>query len=125
VPSEVVLSKNSTVPVAMLGVTVAVKVTDPPNVDGLLFELRPVLEGALFTVCVNIGEVLLTELVSPLYVAVMEWLPTDNVDVVRDAESPTSVAVPNEVMPSKNSTVPVGNVPAPTLGVTFAVNLTV
>ena len=42
----------------------------------------------------------------------MEWLAVERVDVERVAVPPESVPVPNEVAPSKNSTVPLG-VPAP------------
>ena len=58
VPIDVPLSLNVTVPVAALGVTVAVKVTDAPKVEGFKLELKVVVEFAMFTVCVNVDDVL-------------------------------------------------------------------
>jgi hypothetical protein len=60
-PNEMAPSKNVTVPVAVEGDTVAVKVTDCPTVDGLRLDPRPVVVfvfAAVFTVCVKAGEVL-------------------------------------------------------------------
>ena len=71
------------------------------------------------TVCNNADEVLAALLVSPLYRAVIEWLPVVNDAVVIEAVPPASVAVPSCVPPSKNVTVPVGASP-----VTVAVNRT-
>jgi hypothetical protein len=50
VPSEVEPSTNCTVPVATEGRTVAVNVTDCPNVEGLTLEERLVVEVAWLTV---------------------------------------------------------------------------
>ena len=58
-------------------------------------------------------------MVSPPYVAVIEWLPTASVEVVKMAEPPGNVALPIWVLPSKYATVPVGEFP-----VTVAVNVT-
>ncbi len=77
VPNVVPPSLNVTVPVGVplaggTGVTVAVKVTDWPNTDGLVEELRLVVVGGALTVCVN-GDPVLSLLVkfeSPLYAAV-------------------------------------------------------
>jgi hypothetical protein len=60
-PSEVEPSKNVTVPVAVEGETVAVKVTVWPELDGLRLEPRAVVVLVLdveFTVSVRIAEVL-------------------------------------------------------------------
>ena len=65
VPIDVPLSLNVTVPVAALGVTVAVKVTETPKVEGFKLELNAVVEFAMFTVCVNVDEVLELSLPSP------------------------------------------------------------
>lgn len=68
VPSTVVLSMKVTVPLGIPpaeGVTVAVKVTDWPNVEGFREELTAVVVAALFTVCVNAGDVLPAKFVSP------------------------------------------------------------
>jgi hypothetical protein len=58
VPRVVLPSLNVTVPVAADGVTVAVKVTGEPYVDGFAEEAKVTLEVAWSTVCVNFEEVL-------------------------------------------------------------------
>jgi len=58
-------------------------------------------------------------LASPLYTAVMEWAPTARLESVSEAEPPAMVAVPREVVPSRNCTVPVA-----ADGDTLAVNVT-
>jgi len=58
VPSVVLPSLNVTVPVAVDGVTVAVNVTDAPNVEGFADEDTAVVVDALLTVCVRAEEVL-------------------------------------------------------------------
>jgi hypothetical protein len=65
VPIDVPLSLNVTVPVAVLGVTVAVKVTEAPKVEGFKLELKVVVEFAMFTVWVNVDDVLELSLPSP------------------------------------------------------------
>ncbi len=69
-------SKNTTVPVAETGVTFAVNVSESPNTDGLVPEVKlsDVTEFALglFTVCENAKDVEPLKLASPLYCAVME-----------------------------------------------------
>jgi hypothetical protein len=57
---------NWTVPVAVDGVTVAVKVTAWPKVDGLTDEATAVVLVALLTVWVRVEEVLPVKLPSPL-----------------------------------------------------------
>ncbi len=57
-PSVVAPSKNVTVPVAVDGETVAVKVTICPEVDGLRPDVVVVVVAALFTVCERAAEVL-------------------------------------------------------------------
>src|SRR5881396_3594389 len=90
----------------LLAVTVAVKVTDCLNTDGLTEELADVVVP-YFTVCVSLEEVLPLKFASPPYDALIEWEPTASVLV-------TNVAWP----------VPVG-VPAPGLfAVTVAVKVT-
>ena len=63
VPSEVVPSKNSTLPVGVpapepVTLTVAVKVTDWPQTEGLTDEVTAVDVLALFTTCERTVEVL-------------------------------------------------------------------
>ena len=68
--------------------------------------------------------VLVLNVLSPEYLAVMEWVFTANVLVLKVAVRPVSAAVPMDVPPSKNSTEPVG-VPAPGASTaTVAVNVT-
>jgi len=65
VPSVVLPSLKVTVPVAVDGVTVAVKVTEEPYVDGFAEEVRVTVEAALLTVCVSVDDVLELSLESP------------------------------------------------------------
>jgi hypothetical protein len=73
-------------------------------------------------VWVNVAETLVSKLVLPLYVAVIECVPCDNDFVVKAADPLLSVTVASVVAPSLNVTVPVG-VPV-NWGATFAVNVT-
>jgi hypothetical protein len=66
VPNVVVPSRNRTVPVAVAGETVALKVTDCLAFDGFRLEVIEVVVLALFTVCVSGTEVLPVKLASPL-----------------------------------------------------------
>ncbi len=58
-------SMNVTVPVAVDGVTVAVKVTGLPYVDGLADDMAPIVVDALSTVCERADEVDPVKFVSP------------------------------------------------------------
>ena len=67
VASVVVPSLNVTVPVGVpLPLTVAVKVTCWPNVDGFDDDVSVVVVLLLFTVCVTAADVLDSKLESPL-----------------------------------------------------------
>ncbi len=57
VPRVVVPSMNATVPVAADGLTVAVKVTEFPYVDGLRDDATLIDDDELFTVCVRADDV--------------------------------------------------------------------
>jgi len=61
-PMFVSPSKKLTIPLAVAGVTLAVRVTNCPELDGLRLEARLVLVALLappvFTVCVRVGEAL-------------------------------------------------------------------
>jgi hypothetical protein len=96
------------------GVTVAVKVTDWPKTEGFVEEVRVVVvampEGLIMTETAL--DVLPVKLGAPEYSAVNESIPTGSVVVVRIAVLPLRLAVPTDVVPLKNCTVPVG-VPAP------------
>jgi len=65
VPSVVLPSLKVTVPVAAEGETVAVKVTEEPNVDGFADEASVTEVLALFTVWVRVEEVLVLSFASP------------------------------------------------------------
>ncbi len=82
---------------------------------------------ALLTVCVKLGEVLPVKLVSPLYTAVIVWLPTVSALVEHCAVPPdkaTALQPAIVAAPSLNWTVPVG-VPLPgAVTLTVAVNVT-
>jgi hypothetical protein len=104
-------------------VTVAVKVTAAPAVDGLFDETAVVELAALFTVCESAAEVLPAKFVSPPYTAVIACAPPTRANVVNAPTPPLSVPVPRAVEPSLNVTVPVG-VPEPAVGFTVAVNVT-
>jgi hypothetical protein len=93
-------------------VTVAVSVTDCPYTDGFGELATVVVVEALFTVWVEGSDVVLMKFVSPAYWTVRSCEPSARADVLRLAEPPESDARPSDVVPSKNSTLPVG-VPAP------------
>ena len=59
------LSENPTTPVAVEGETVAVNVTDCPDIDGFGLDDTVIVVGALSTVCVRVEDVLPLVLVSP------------------------------------------------------------
>jgi hypothetical protein len=121
-------SRNATVPVGVpeVVVTVAVKVTVWPAVEGFSEEATAVAVAALvgiFTVCVRIAEVLVVNVVSPPKMAVMECAPAASAEVVRVVcPATSSVPVPIVVVPSRKVTIPVG-VPIELL-LTVAVNVT-
>jgi hypothetical protein len=70
-PSDVAPSKNSIVPVALPGETVAVSVIACPYVDGFSLDAMPVLVFAVFTFCVSPDDVLPYSVSLPLYTAVI------------------------------------------------------
>ncbi len=65
VPRVLLPFMNVTVPVALAGVTVAVKVTDCPALDGFSEEVSVVVLAVLLTVWVSGAEVLLANVASP------------------------------------------------------------
>ena len=101
--------------------TVAVKVTVRPLFDGLESDITLVVVLALFTVCESTEEVLPLWLPSPLYCAVMEWVPMTRLETEK-AATPLALSVdePSAEPPSMKVTVPV----APEDGLTVAVNVT-
>lgn len=116
-------SKNVTVPVADDGVTPAVKVSEAPNTEGFVPEVRDrIIVGVglgLLTICDNAADVAPLKVASPLYCAVIECVPTDNVEFVKLAEPAVRGRLPEiAVLPSKNTTDPVAE-----MGVTVAVKV--
>jgi hypothetical protein len=104
--------------------TVAVKVTVLFTRIGFALEVSAVEVAAGFTTSASAADVLPVKFRSPAYVTVIECEPR--------AKFPTEIwaplferkAVPTELDPSKNVTVPVARVPL-TEGTTVAVNVTV
>ena len=86
-------------------------------------DVSAILLFALLTTWESVPEVLVVKLLSPLYTAVIEWVATERLDVVNDAEPPLIGTVPSVAAPSLKVTLPVG-VPEPDAGLTVAVNLT-
>jgi hypothetical protein len=82
VPRVVGPSLKVTVPVAVVGDKVAVKVTEVPYVEGFADEESVVVVVALLTVCVSVLDVLVLSLVSPPYAAVIECEPTASVELL-------------------------------------------
>src|SRR5438445_11349998 len=83
---ELAPSLKFTLPVGVpapgaVAVTVAVNVTLCPNTDGFTDDVRLVDVLAWLTTCVRVALVLVAKFVSPLYTAVMLWLPTLRLDV--------------------------------------------
>jgi hypothetical protein len=127
-PSCVAPSKKLSVPVrvpAVLEVAVAVNVTLCPTGDGFSEEVTAVVvaaSGAAFTTCETADDVLVANVPSPLYLAVMECVPCVSAVVERVAMPPLiATALPNCVAPSKKLMVPV-SVPA-VFDVAVAVNV--
>ena len=115
VPRVVAPSLKVTVPIGVsdpgaVAATVAVKVTDWPNAEGLAEEATAVVVFAVFTVCVSAEEVLALKLPLPPYAAVMEWDPAVSAEVVSVAtpELLIAIALPSVVDPSLKVTEPVG-----------------
>src|SRR5438552_16000124 len=126
VPSTFAPSRNVTVPVGtpVAEVTVALRVTACPVVEGFGVEVRVVVVAAAagaFTTWVTTAEVLAANVALPPYAAVSGWLPAASVEMEIEALPLTSVAVPSTVAPSRNVTVPVGT---PVAEVTVALRVT-
>ena len=100
--------------------TVIVEVTVEPcgasREDGVADNVKP---GGPFTSWISTAEVLAAWVESPLYFPVIEWDPAERADVETLALPPLRVALPSDVPPSKNCTVPVADD-----GETVAVNVT-
>ena len=116
VPSGVLPSKNVTEPLGLpdpglTTPTVALSVTGCPYTDGPMSIVSVVVVLAWLTISFTTAEVLplkLLELSSPRYWAVRLWEAAASVETVRLAWLPIRLAVPSGVLPSKNSTEPLG-----------------
>ena len=114
-PSEAVPSRNVTIPVGIpeVGeVTVAVNVTGLP-LDAEVAELtNATTVGAVTSgvmVSITAVEVLLAKLALPVYLHVIECVPTASVEVVKEAAPLVfSVPTPRVAAPSRKVTAPVG-----------------
>src|SRR5437879_2891761 len=94
VPSMV----NVTVPAGVpppgaTAATVAVKIMDWPNTEGLIADVTTVVVSAAPTDWFRPAEVLVLKLASPLYTAVIVWLPTLSAEVAKVAWPALSVLV--------------------------------
>ena len=120
-------SVKITLPLGMLlvpavALTIAVRVTKPPEVDGFGFDVSVVLVAVLaagFTVCVSTLEVLVVKPLSPRYTAVIAWVPAVRLELLKLAVPATRFCEPNKVLASRKLTVPVGT-PVPDTGLTCA-----
>jgi hypothetical protein len=126
VPSTFAPSRNVTVPVGtpVAAVTVALRLTACPVVEGFGVEVRVVVVAAApgaFTAWVTTAEVLGRNVALPPYSAVSGRVPTASVETDIEALPLTSVAAPSTVEPSRNVTVPVGT---PVAAVTVALRVT-
>jgi hypothetical protein len=106
----------------VVAVMVAVKVTLCPKTGALGVNVSVVVVIAFPTVTVVTGEVLDVNVLSPEYWAVIELAPVARAVGGSEATPPAIVAVPSEVVPLKNWTVPVG-VPE-VIAATVAVSVT-
>jgi hypothetical protein len=111
-------SVKLTLPVGAKPVTAAVKVTFAPATDGLAELDSAVVLVALLTTCEKFVLVEPLFVASPLYTALMLWVPTVRLLVVHVAvrilPAPVSAAAAQpaiEVAPSRKFTVPVGAEP--------------
>ena len=129
VPSVVEPSVNVTVPVGVpkpgdVAVTVAAKLTDWPNTDGLADDASTVVVASLLSTWLVTVDVLARSFVSPPYTAVIECVATDKVLVVKVATPPLSVPVPSVAEPFLNVTAAVGAPKPADVAVTVAVKVT-
>src|SRR5712692_3051548 len=131
VSNMVPLSKNVTVPVGIpepgaFAVTVAVNETGCPKTEGLTLETTVVVVSSRFTTWMRGVALLGLRLPSPLYFAVMVWLPTLKLDVTKAAiPLPSRVTVASVVVPSLKVTLPCAVPLAGGTGTTAAVMVTV
>ena len=105
-------SRNVTVPVVVPpadGATTAVNTMAWPRLDGFMFAETVVVVTDGLTVSMTEAEVLPANFVSPLYCAVSVCEPKESVGTEICARLFETFAVPSDVAPSKNVTVPVAD----------------
>jgi hypothetical protein len=110
VPRAAVPSLNVTEPVALIGLTVAIRVTGCPAVTGLDVAARVVEVGVAAALITSLtgADVLVALLESPLYDAVSVRVPTARLEVVSTALPPlVTGAAPMLTPPSWNVMLPV------------------
>jgi hypothetical protein len=115
VPSVAVPSRNVTVPV---GVTELLDMIVALNVSGLPLDAEAAETASVAVVAIAAAddmvsvvgaEVLPAKTPLPVYLQMIEWVPTVSVDVVKVATAWLfRDPVPSEVVPSKKTTAPVG-----------------
>jgi hypothetical protein len=110
VPSLAVRVVKMTLPGGdpVVEVTVAVKVTDCPKMEGFKEEVSATLLEIGITTWLTAADVLPATLTFPPYTAVIDRVPAFNVLVVRLATPAVNVALPKREVPLKNVTFPVG-----------------
>ena len=129
IPSRVGPAKNLTVPVGVptpgeTACTVAARATLCPKTGVVVDGMNVVVVAACPTVTMTGGEVLGAKLVSPRYLAVIEFPATGSVLTFSEPVPPApSCTVPSEVLPFKNWTEPPG-VGDPVGPITVAVSAT-
>jgi hypothetical protein len=85
------------------------RVSDEPDNEGLALDVKAIVEAAGTMTWLKAADTLVASSASPEYRAVMAWAPTEStavVSVVTPLEP--KLLVPRLVVPSTNSTVPVG-----------------
>jgi len=129
VPIFAAPSLNVTVPVAVpapgaTAATVAVNVTDCPELDGFVPLVSVVVVLAWFTVCETALDVLAPKIDVPAYEAVRLCEPAVRFETGSVATPDAfRVPVPKVVPPSLNVTVPAFGVVGPVVAVTVAINV--
>src|SRR6476646_2150933 len=113
-------SKKTTVPVAELGATLAVKVRASPTRDGFAPAVKVTLTLVLglLTVCTSAGLTEGLSLLSPVYRAVMECVPRLRSAVLNEAVPLLKGMLPEIVAPPSRNWIE----PLPVAGVSVAVN---
>ena len=100
-PRTVVPSRNCTLPVAVEGETLTLKVTGDPTTTGFGITIK-VTDDEACTVCVRTAEVAGPLFASPAYFTVMEWVPGFKEAGLNVADPLVKVAEPIMPIASRN-----------------------